>query len=406
MTKNYDIAVVGGGIAGAALAHSMSKAGAQVLVFEAETQFKDRVRGEVLVPWGVAEAQALGLEVALEGAGARQIPWLNQYMGAQQIERRNFPATTLTKTPLVTFYHPRMQTSLLNAAEACGAEVRRGVVVTSVVPGCPAHVTHKTNGRTEEVSARLLVVADGRNSQFRLSAGFQVRCETHSLCTAGVLFESVSLSEDTFHMFTNPAVGEIIIWAPQGNGRVRTYICYRGEARPRFQGAADIPRFLGSLEWTETARDYFSKATQAGPLARFEGADHWVEHPYQDGIALLGDAAASNDPTWGQGLSLALRGARTLRDALLRSEDWDAAGHDYAREQDRYYGKLRAVAAWFRELFMTTGPEGDARRARALPLLGQDPTRVPDLLFSGPEISVASDSRARFFGEDQAAASL
>jgi len=120
---------------------------------------------------------------------------------------------------------------------------------------------------------------------------------------------------------------------------------------------------------------------------------------------LLGDAAASNDPTWGQGLSLALRGARTLRDALLRSEDWNAAGHDYAGEQDRYYGKLRTVAGWFREFFMVTGPEADARRARALPLIGQDPTRVPDLLFSGPDISIASDSRARFFGEDQTAAS-
>jgi menaquinone-9 beta-reductase len=405
MTKNYDIAVIGGGIAGAALAHSMSKAGAQVVVFEAETQFKDRVRGEVVVPWGVAEAQALGLEVALQQADARKLRWLNQYIGPQQIERRDFPATTLTKTPLVTFYHPRMQTSLLNAAEACGAEVRRGVMATSVVAGRPARVTHNTNGQTEEIAARLVVVADGRNSQFRRSAGFQVQCETHSLCTAGVLLESVSLPEDTFHLFANPAVGEIIIWAPQGDARVRAYICYWGEARPRFQGSADIARFIDSLEWTGTAGDYFSKATQAGPLATFEGADRWVEHPYQDGVALLGDAAASNDPTWGQGLSLALRGARTLRDALLRNEDWDAAGHDYAREQDRYYGKLRTVAGWFREFFMITGPEADARRARALPLIGQDPTRVPDLLFSGPEISVASDSRARFFGEDQAGAS-
>jgi len=400
MTKNYDIAVIGGGIAGAALAHSMSKAGARVLVCEAETEFKDRVRGEVLLPWGVAEAQALSLEDVLQQANACKLPWLNQYMGPQQIERRDFPATTLTKTPLVTFYHPRMQTSLLNAAEACGAEVRRGVTVTSVVPGRPAHLTHKTNGQTEEIAARLVVVADGRNSQFRRSAGFEVQCETHSLCTAGVLLDSVSLPEDTFHLFTNPALGEIIIWAPQGGARVRTYICYWGEARPRFQGAADLARFIGSLEWTGTAGGYFSQATQAGPLATFEGADHWVEHPYQNGIALLGDAAASNDPAWGQGLSLALRGARTLRDALLRNEDWDIAGHDYAREQDRYYGKLRTVAGWFREFFMITGPEADARRACALPLFGQDPTRVPDLLFSGPEISLASDARARFFGED------
>jgi hypothetical protein len=31
------------------------------LVVERETQFKDRVRGEYICPWGVAEAQKLGL---------------------------------------------------------------------------------------------------------------------------------------------------------------------------------------------------------------------------------------------------------------------------------------------------------------------------------------------------------
>jgi len=32
-----------------------------VLVLERETQFKDRVRGEQMHPWGVAELKALGI---------------------------------------------------------------------------------------------------------------------------------------------------------------------------------------------------------------------------------------------------------------------------------------------------------------------------------------------------------
>jgi hypothetical protein len=51
-------------------------------------------------------------------------------------------------------------------------------------------------------------------------------------------------------------------------------------------------------------------------------------------------------------------------------------------------------------VFQRLGPEADARRARALPLIAQDPTRVPDVLFSGPEFSLNASSRARFFGED------
>ena len=76
----------------------------------------------------------------------------------------------------------------------------------------------------------------------------------------------------------------------------------------------------------------------AGPLATFNGADTWVEHPYSNGIALIGDAAATSDPTWGQGMSLTLLDARVLRDALLADDDWNKAADGYAVEHDRYYG--------------------------------------------------------------------
>ena len=52
----YDIITVGGGLGGASLAKAMAEHGAKVLVLERETQFKDRVRGEGMMPWGVADA--------------------------------------------------------------------------------------------------------------------------------------------------------------------------------------------------------------------------------------------------------------------------------------------------------------------------------------------------------------
>ena len=125
--------------------------------------------------------------------------------------------------------------------------------------------------------------------------------------------------------------------------------------------------------------------------------------PYREGVALLGDAAASSDPTWGQGLALALRGTRILRDALLQDGDWEASGNEYASEQNKVYEKVRMVTSWFREFFLVTGAAADARREQAFPLIGQDPTRVPDLMFSGPEVPIDANSRVRFFGEDVAA---
>ena len=58
---NFDAITVGGGLAGSTFAAKLTRAGHQVLVLERETRFKDRVRGENMLPWGVAAARRLGL---------------------------------------------------------------------------------------------------------------------------------------------------------------------------------------------------------------------------------------------------------------------------------------------------------------------------------------------------------
>jgi 2-polyprenyl-6-methoxyphenol hydroxylase-like FAD-dependent oxidoreductase len=125
-----------------------------------------------------------------------------------------------------------------------------------------------------------------------------------------------------------------------------------------------------------------------------------VDHPYKDGVALIGDAAASSDPSWGQGLSLTVRDARVLRDHLLRHDKWEDAGHAYAADHDHHYGAIHSVNDWQAELLFAVGPEAEARRARALPLIAQDPTRVPDHNFAGPDLPHDDSVRRRFFGEE------
>ena len=126
-----------------------------------------------------------------------------------------------------------------------------------------------------------------------------------------------------------------------------------------------------------------------------------MEHPYRDGVALIGDAAAQSDQTWGQGIALTLRDARILRDTLLADEDWSAAGNAYAEEHDRQFDALHTVESWFTSLFMEPGPEADARRAKALPPLATDPTRIHDAFFSGPDCAPVDEAaRRRFFGEE------
>jgi len=63
-------------------------------------------------------------------------------------------------------------------------------------------------------------------------------------------------------------------------------------------------------------------------------------------------------------------------------------------------GAIHTVDNWSTEILLNTGPEAEAHRARALPLIAQDGTRVPDHQFSGPDLPVNETVRRRFFGEE------
>ena len=66
--RKPDAVIVGAGIAGSALAFSLAGSGHSVMLLEKSTVHVDRVRGEFIVPWGVAEAKALGILDVLESA--------------------------------------------------------------------------------------------------------------------------------------------------------------------------------------------------------------------------------------------------------------------------------------------------------------------------------------------------
>ena len=212
----YDIITVGGGLGGSALAFAMAAHGARVLVLERENHFRDRVRGEGMHAWGVPEAQALGIDERLRETCGVEVRWWDTYLRADRIDHRDFPATTPHHSPLFGFYHPEMQEVLLTAATQAGAEVRRGTSVREVRPGGMPSVVIEHEGRVEEVQARLVVGADGRNSLARTSAGFTVQHDPARRLFAGVLLENTPLAPDAWHEVLDPDRGEVVFLCPVG----------------------------------------------------------------------------------------------------------------------------------------------------------------------------------------------
>jgi menaquinone-9 beta-reductase len=393
----YDLITVGGGLGGAALAYAMAEHGARVLVLERETQFKDRVRGEGITPWGVEEARQLGIYDMLLASCGHELKYANTRFGSLQLPLRDLVETTSYRVPELSFYHPAMQEALLASAGAKGAEIRRGAAVTFVEGGQPPTVTVETARSKEQFHSRLVAGADGRSSRMRQWGGFEVLHDPERNIVCGLLMENMAAPLDTLQWLIRPETGEGVVIFPQGDC-ARAYFLYQHTEPYRLSGQDDIPRFI-EKSVSIAPPEFYEKAKPVGPLASFGGADSWVEHPYRDGVVLIGDAAGASDPTYGQGLEVTLLDARVLRDHLLANDDWNKAADGYASEHAKYYGTIHTVENWLSELLMSIGPGADSRRDRALSLIAEDPTRFPDHIISGPELPADEQVRRRLFGE-------
>jgi menaquinone-9 beta-reductase len=398
MAITYDLITVGGGLGGAALAGALAERGARVLVLEREARFKDRVRGEGLVPWGVGEARRLGLYARMRDDGGGLELNGEIRLGSLILPARDLITTTPQGAPFLSFYHPRMQETVLAWAAEMGAEVRRGVSVAAVEGGKNATAITTTDvGHRERLQARLIVGADGRSSMVRRWGGFVQQQDPERNIICGVTMENMHAPTEVFQYLWNLNTAMVVVIVPEKE-LTRAYLIHPHGAPYRLQNQRELTRFVEESVKVAPA-EFYTGASPVGPLASFNAADTWVDHPYRDGIALIGDAAAASDPTYGQGMSLTLRDARVLRDYLAGTEDWDAAAHAYARDHDRYYGVIHTVDGWFNELLLTHGPHAAARRQPALSLMAEDPMRIPDHVMSGPDLPADETVRRRFFGE-------
>jgi len=396
---DVDVVTIGGGIGGAALATAVARGGRGVLVLEREAKFKDRVRGENILPWGVAAARRLGIVDDLLAAGAHPAPFFNVYFMGMQTERRPFPQTTPSGEASLNMYHPDLQETVLSCAAKAGAEIKRGANVQSVTEDDGRWtVTFTEGGQTRSVRARVVVGADGRFSKMRDWGGFTVKRDPDHLRIAGALATGVGAPEDGIHLCLAPGYGSFI--APFGEGRARLYFVYVGALGDRkLSGKDAVPAFIEGCRATNVPSSWLERVEVTGPLAEFEGADQWVPSPAKRGIALVGDAAGATDPSWGCGLSKTLTDAEMLASHLVQTDDWDVALQHYARAHDDYFGKLHNIISCMTELVWSGGPAADARRAKVFPRMQQDPTGFPDSSEQGPFGPSDENARRLLLGE-------
>ena len=358
-----DVVIVGGGIAGSALAYALASAGRSVTVLESSVEYEDRVRGEAMMPWGVKEARNLGVEQILLDAGAHVAPAWMQYVEGLD-EPAMLPMSMMIEgiPGALNMRHPDACQALIDAAAAAGATVVRGVHDVHISAGHDVAITYSSD-RPGEVHGRLVVGADGRSSTVRRQAGIALQRDQPINYITGLLVDGLAEIPDEQDVMVGEG-DQVLLMFHQGGGRARLYVCLGRSGQRRFAGHDGAAQLLAAWKpGCYPLSGLVAAGIPAGPCATYPGDDTWTDTPYADGVVLVGDAAGHNDPIVGQGLSIALRDVRIVRDLILDGACQPADFAPYGRERSERMRALRLIAD---VVSVTYAEDADNRMARRM----------------------------------------
>ena len=294
-----DVAIVGAGPAGLAVATFAARAGLGAVVCERSTGPPDKACGEGLMPAGLRILTALGAREILGPEDCSPIE------GIRYVEEDG--ATITGKLPAgggLGIRRTALAAALARTAEGSGVEIRWGTTVTGLER---REDTVRLQTSAGVLEGQVLVAADGLHSPLRKIAGLDGPAEPrerfglrqHFRLPPWSRLVEVHLSQGV-EAFVTPAgasrVGVAFLWE---RAEVAGTVSFESLLRS-FPALAE--RLSGALPDSEPRG--------AGPLA------HAVRSRISDRLVLVGDAAGYVDAITGEGLSMALVCAEKLGSLL------------------------------------------------------------------------------------------
>jgi 2-octaprenyl-3-methyl-6-methoxy-1,4-benzoquinol hydroxylase/2-octaprenylphenol hydroxylase len=336
-----DVAVVGGGMVGAAAALALARAGLGVALLEAREPAPWHAGDEVdlrvvgLAPSSLALLDELGVWTSIRGARAGRYRHMHVWDAASGASI-DFDATSEGRDALGYIVENNLvQWTLWQALADAG--VRRL---------CPAEVTgfearedriqlQLADG--EILSAALLVAADGAGSPLRQLAGIGTRGHDYAQRAVVAHVATERPHEQTaWQRFL--ASGPLAL-LPLADGR-SSLVWSLPEAEAQRVLALDDQAFRDELGAASDFR--LGRIVTATPRAGFPLKLQLAERYQAERFVLLGDAAHTVHPLAGQGVNLGLRDVAELRDTLLAAR---LAGRDIgAAHVLRRYARRRRSA--------------------------------------------------------------
>lgn len=336
-----DVAVVGGGMVGAATALALARAGFSTALLEARAPAAWSVEAELdlrvvgLAPSSLALLDALGVWTSIHEA--RSSPYTHMHVwDAESGAVIDFDAAAEGRDRLgYIVENSLVQWKLWQALEAAGVRRLCPAEVTAFEPREDRIQLELADGTT--LAASLLVAADGAASPLRQLAGIGTRGRDYAQRAVVAHVTTERPHESTAWQRFLP--GGPLALLPLADGR-SSIVWSLPEAEAQRVLALDEQAFLDELGLSSDFR--LGRIIATTPRAAFPLKMQLAQRYQADRFVLLGDAAHTVHPLAGQGVNLGLRDVAELRDTLLAARN---AGHDIgAPHVLRRYARRRRSA--------------------------------------------------------------
>ena len=322
----FDVAVVGGGVVGAATALGFARLGLSVAMVEArmpprwEADTPD-LRVYALAPDNTAWLGELGAWEAIRDA--RAYPYrrmrVRDAAGGGELA---FDADALGRRELGWIVeHGLLVDRLWRAMERDGVSVHGGLAVETLDQAGAAAVLGLADGT--RIEARLAVAADGAGSVLRGLAGIGVEGHAHGQRAIVCYVQGSASHEDTAWQRFLPG-GPLALLPFGDEGRTSSIVWSLPDSEATRLLAVDDAVFGGEL--TRASDRWLGSLRPVSARAAFPLRTQLASAQHAGRVVVVGDAAHVVHPLAGQGVNLGLRDAAALHRHAARmlsvSRDW------------------------------------------------------------------------------------
>ncbi len=317
MSKDYDVVIVGGGMVGSALACALGGSDLKVAVVERalpEPFSADQPHDLRVSALSIASKRILQTIGAWEGVVKRRLCPFKRMRVWETAGDTEFNSDDIDWDELGYIVENRVtQLALLDRLQQfSNIDLIAPASIKKIDYQFPLSRITLENG--EELTARLLVAADGGQSRVRQAVGIGVTSWDYEQHAMVIYVETDYPQQDiTWQRFV-PSGPQAFLPL---SGNYGSIVWYNSPDEVRRLKALHDDELIEEL--TQTFPDCLGKINKILGKASFPLKRQHAQHYVKPGVALVGDAAHMINPLAGQGVNIGLLDAAALAEVLLEA---------------------------------------------------------------------------------------